>query len=713
MAEKPTYEALFNRVKFLEQSVSELEHICQAERRAIKLLNAIRKAQSLYIADSEPPEIYKLLLETLVEISESEYGFLDEVSHDANGRIFKKNLAISNISWDETSKSLYKKLQDRHLTFSYLDNLAGLPALTGKTIISNDPSSDSRSKGLPEGHPAIKTFMGIPLYFGGKLICIAGLANRKSGYNEETAVFLNPLLSVCGGITYALQKERIEKEKDIKLRESEERYRLIIESQNELIVKFDQDHKILFVSPSCCKTFGVEEEKITGNSFFSLIHEDDIETVKASLETLKEPPHIAYHEERAKTVEGWRWFGWSLKAVVDDDARIVIVVSVGRDITNRKRAEAALEKSEKRFRTVADFTYDWEYWAAPDGRYTYVSPSCKRITGYDPDDFIKNPDLMKQIIHPEDLAMVMKHGQADDESDAPHLIDFRIIAKAGDERWISHICRAVYDDADGRFLGRRGSNRDITERKRLQRASMKAHQMQAIGTLAGGVAHQFNNALTVIGGNLELLEIDFSGNKAVGDYVLAMKASAERMKRLTAQLLAYARGGKYQARTVSFVDFVADAIPIIHHAIGQGVAIDADLPDDDLSVKIDQTQMQMVLSCILSNASEAMDGNGCISVSCRRFSGGEDIAEELPELKPGDYACLTIADEGRGMDEETRSRVFEPFFTTKFQGRGLGMAAAYGIVKNHGGFISVASESGKGATVSIYLPLVETSPESI
>lgn len=372
----------------------------------------------------------------------------------------------------------------------------------------------------------------------------------------------------------------------------------------------------------------------------------------------------------------------------------------------RLEAEKALTESQNAYKTVADFTYDWEYWIDPEENYLYVSPSCRRITGYRPDDFIGNPKLMEKIIHPEDLPDFLQHEKEVTHYGKAASIDFRITTREGEERWISHVCQSVFDD-EGQFIGKRGSNRDMTQEKKLQQKSMRTHQMEAIGTLAGGIAHQFNNALSIITGNLDLLEDDLPGNAIVNNYSLEIKRAAERMRRLTMQLLAYARGGKYQAQTKPLTDFLKDTLPIIRHSVHPGITIETDLTSDRLSVHMDQAQMQMVLSAVLSNASEAMDRNGLIRIVCRKILIDAGSAEQLSLPMDGTYACLTVADTGRGMDEATRSRIFEPFFTTNFKGRGLGMAAAFGIVENHDGTITVSSDQDQGTTVRIYLPLVD------
>lgn len=584
MTEKPNHKTLLDRIAILESRLSHSDRTRRRHQRIENLLNAIKKAQSLYIAETDSRQIYQLLLQSLVEITESEYGFLDEVCHDGDGTLSKKNLAISDISWDAQSRSLYRQLQERDMKFSYLDNLAGLPALTGETIIANDPTHDIRSRGLPKGHPQIRSFLGMPIFFGGKLICVAGVANKPGGYDEKTAQFLEPLLSTCGSITYALQKESVEKE-------------------------------------------------------------------------------------------------------------------------NQKM----LAESEKRYRMIADFTYDWEYWMAPAGHFVYVSPSCRRITGYRPEEFMNDPGLMDEIVHPDDQAMVRKSEQKACESCRSHTIEFRIQTRTGDQRWVAHACRPVYDGK--KYLGRRGSNRDITVQKRLQDESIHAHKMHAITTLAGGMAHQFNNALSVITGSLELMVEDDTTAGILANYADEMKSAAEQMKELTDQLLAYARGGKYQAVRLSLTDLIAKAIPLIRFDHHPDIAMETDLPDDSLMVMADQAQIHMMLSAVLTNAVEAIKGKGHIRISLEKAGRVNGTASKMEAASPAELARLRIVDDGHGMRDATRERIFEPFFTTKFEGRGLGMAAVSGIVENHNGVIRVASEWGKGTTVHIDLPLVkESSP---
>ncbi|MBU4038077.1 MAG: PAS domain S-box protein, partial [Proteobacteria bacterium] len=255
--------------------------------------------------------------------------------------------------------------------------------------------------------------------------------------------------------------------------------------------------------------------------------------------------------------------------------------------------------------------------------------------------------------------------------------------------------------------------RDITERKQAEQIRQKleaqlrvSQKMEAIATLAGGIAHQFNNALHVIIGNLEFLDMDEPSDGNFAKRMDDMQHAAFKMTQLTSQLLAYARGGKYQAENITLNHFIRETLPLLNHTLKSSVRIEAELSRDVWETRVDSTQIQMVLSALLANASEAMEEEGCIKISCENVKISREKAADFSGLNPGDYVDLKIEDNGKGMDEETRKRVFEPFFTTKMQGRGLGLAAAYGIVKNHNGWISVESQLDKGTEVHIYLPAI-------
>ena len=502
-------------------------------------------------------------------------------------------------------------------------------------------------------------------------------------------------------IEIALYKHKMER----KLKESEEKYRLLVKSMKDVIVRLSPTGKLLYISPSIKEFGGYDPESVIGNDMSKFI-ERETDSNRA-VELL--PKALTTHQSGTfeflfKPKDKKPFYVEFIHTPILEDNKTTAIQLVLRDISKRKLAEETLRKSNERFRTVADFTYDWEYWVAPDGRWVYVSPSCERITGYGPEAFMNNPGLFKKVVHPDDHSMVSCHFDEKHGGETLSPIDFRIITRSGEVRWVSHVCQPVYG-ADGTCLGRRGSNRDINKRKQMEQELQQAGKMEAIATLAGGIAHEFNNALMGIMGTIELLQMDSSKDERRDRHFAAMKSSGYRMSRLTDQLLAYAQGGKYRPKDLKLDDFVMETLPILHHDLGPEVRVETHFSKVPY-IKADPTQMQMLLLAVLTNSNEAMEEGGRIKITAQNKDVDEEFAKENPGLEPGRYVCLAVEDNGMGMDEETRAGIFEPFFTTKFQGRGMGMAAAYGIVKNHDGWIYVDSEPGKGTVVRIYLPAI-------
>lgn len=239
----------------------------------------------------------------------------------------------------------------------------------------------------------------------------------------------------------------------------------------------------------------------------------------------------------------------------------------------------------------------------------------------------------------------------------------------------------------------------------------QVHQTVAIEKLAGGIAHQFNNALTVIHGVLSLMEND-KQSAETNQNLISIKKAAERMIRLTRDLLAYANGGKYVVETMELSELVRYSLPLFESTLKPSISIQADLPSGLPPIKADRAQIQAVLLAILDNASEAIEIEGKIQVICRIVVLTDESVKPFDGLVPYRYVCLVVKDNGKGMDEETKERLFEPFFTNHLHGRGLGMAAVYGIVKNHGGYIFVDSQVGQGTEVRVYFPAVKSEEQT-
>ncbi|MFZ5571043.1 MAG: response regulator [Thermodesulfobacteriota bacterium] len=229
-------------------------------------------------------------------------------------------------------------------------------------------------------------------------------------------------------------------------------------------------------------------------------------------------------------------------------------------------------------------------------------------------------------------------------------------------------------------------------------------KMKAITSLAGGIAHQFNNKLVGISGNLELLEIALPDNPAVKKYGERIKSAVKQISYFTEQLLAYSRQGKHHPQKTPLNAFIRSVLPALDSVKTKHIHLELTFCDRDVLVDIDYSQMRLVLAAVINNAVEAVADNGWIQLSTGSSQVKLPRNPGKPSARNGLHACITVTDHGKGMEAETADRIFEPFFTTNFQGRGLEMAAAHGIVSNHNGWITVASEPGSGTTVAIFLP---------
>ncbi|MBW1781823.1 MAG: response regulator [Deltaproteobacteria bacterium] len=377
------------------------------------------------------------------------------------------------------------------------------------------------------------------------------------------------------------------------------------------------------------------------------------------------------------------------------------------EMQERQRIEGVLREAKDDLDKAQEIARigSWR-WDPKTDRYEW-SEEMYRIVGLTPGTPVQptSNTLLTQV-HPGDrehVARLLKEGMKGERS---FEFEFRTIPIEGSVRVIRECGEIEFDDA-GTPIGILGTVQDITEMRHLQTQVQEAQKVKAIATLAGGIAHRFNNALTPIIGNVDLLEMRYGEDEGTATCLKYMRDSGRHMAHLTSQLLAYARGGKYHPRTLSLTDFVQETLPILEPTLKPEVRIETDLPLRTRSVELDPAQMQMVLSAVVANSNDAMEESGRIRVSAQDVELDDTFVKAHPELSPGAYVCLTVADDGKGMDEETKNRMFEPFFTTHFIGRGLGMAAVYGIVTNHGGSITVDSEPGTGTTVRIYLPVAK------
>jgi PAS domain S-box-containing protein len=369
-----------------------------------------------------------------------------------------------------------------------------------------------------------------------------------------------------------------------------------------------------------------------------------------------------------------------------------------------QQTEATLLAREERLRISLDAanvgTWDWNIRT---GEVRW-SGNLERIHGQEPGVFTGTFEGFLDGVHPDDRQRVLDAVKNAVASGETYEVEYRSLRSDGTPMWLEGRGRVSHDDA-GEPAWMSGICMDTTERHKLQDQLRQTQRLESLGVLAAGVAHDFNNLLTGILGNASLAEAILRPDDPARPLLRDVVAASQRAAELTHQLLAYAGKGRVCREHLDLCDLARDLMPLLRPSIPAGVELLLDLAPTP--VKADAGQINQLVMNLIINAAEAINNTGTVVMTTRI----EEVAGTVEHrLAPGNYARLRVSDTGCGMDEDTLGRIFEPFFSTKFSGRGLGLAAALGIVHSHHGSITVKSAPGKGTTFTVWLPASDGVP---
>ena len=489
------------------------------------------------------------------------------------------------------------------------------------------------------------------------------------------------------------------------LRKSEEKYRNILESIEEGYYEVDIDGNFTFFNDAMCKIQGHSREELMG------MNNRDYMTEEAAKEVLKAFNKVYTTGKPAKNL-GWETIGkdgtkshveTSASLIKDSEGEPIGFRGIVRDVTERKIMEAELVQTKKFLQNIFDSSIDGIISTDLEGNVLYSSSRAKDILGYEREE----PFGKKVYVHyengVEDAKKIMKELKKKGE-----LREYEMRFKKKDGEWVDiNLSGSYLKNEKGKVIGTLGIYRDISDKKRLESQLQQAQKMEAIGTLAGGVAHNFNNLLMGIMGYTSLMLLGTDPDHPNHKRLKNIEKQVESGSKLTSQLLGYAREGRYEVNLISLNQLVEETSDTFGMTKKE-ITVHQELSEKLYGIKADQGQIEQVLLNLYVNAADAMPGGGDLFLKTINVAD-KDITGKPYKVKPGNYVLLTVKDTGVGMDKETKERIFEPFFTTKglAGGTGLGMASAYGIIKGHGGYVDVDSKIGEGTIFSICLPATE------
>jgi PAS domain S-box-containing protein len=479
------------------------------------------------------------------------------------------------------------------------------------------------------------------------------------------------------------------------------------------IVAADARRLVTVWNPAAEKLLGWSEQDVIGKPNPSIPPEEHPAATALHKRLLAGETITGVEVQRRKRDGSLVSVSLSAAPLWDENRQVRGIIGFLTDITERRCAEEALRKAEEKYRGIFENAVEGIYQTTPDGKYIAANPALARMLGFDsPQELVssrndvKNQEYVNPELRNDFVRSIEEHGVV-------HNFEYQVYRKDGKIIWVSESAHAVRNLV-GQLLHFEGTVQDITERRELEQQLQQMQRIEAIGRLAGGVAHDFNNILMAISSYSELLARRMPKNDPSLRYAEEILRATNRGSSLTQGLLAFSRKQVVSPKVVDLNSLIAQQIEMLKRLIPEDIELKF-VPSEPLGrIRIDVSQMEQVVMNLIINARDAMPNGGEIIIETGNadLDHGNRDGQNAPG--PGRFVMLAVSDNGCGMDAETKTHIFEPFFTTKEQGKGtgLGLATVFGIVNQNSGCIFVHSEPGHGTTFKIYLLQVSTEERS-
>lgn len=495
---------------------------------------------------------------------------------------------------------------------------------------------------------------------------------------------------------------------DTALKQSEKKYRELVEKAHTIILKMDVHGRITYFNEYAESFFGFSEQELLGVSVVGTIvpeTESSGRDLQDMIMRLIQNPslHINNINENIRKNGERVWISWNNHELVDAEGACQGILSVGLDITDRKRMEEALRASELRFRSFVENANDVIFALTAYGTFSYVSPQWKESFGYELSEVIGKP--FAPFVHPDDvsvcdafLALVMTTGEKQ------RGVEYRVLHKNGTWLWYTANGSRIKElDGSLSFIG---IGRDITEQKLIQKELMKTQKLESISILAAGIAHNFNNVLTGVIGYISFARKHLDDYDKAAPLLEAAEKSSYRAAALARQLLTFAKGGVPFRTVASAEKLVQESMSLFLSGTSVKGIVDNRAAQ---TVNVDSQQLNQAFNNIVLNAIKSMPHGGILTARIEDSRLGKG---NMYLLEPGDYVKITFEDSGCGIENEHLDKVFDPYFTTRANGTGLGLSTTHSIITKHNGHIDIVSEVNLGTTVTVLLPGVDNAPSN-